>query len=151
MKCPGGCDDILKHEGLTGLLLRYRLARNEGESQGGLDLLFDHRWVLPNPIHVNVDATPPPSHLPPPCRPYFCYWVTIVQIVILIVSLSVYGVATIGLGIDQQPSDALDLSLDFRQVIRNVTNNPWIGPSQVCPALLLVMCYSDVVVTCCDV
>lgn len=76
---------------------------------------------------------------------------TIVQIVILIVSLSVYGVATIGLGIDQQPSDALDLSLDFRQVIKNVTNNPWIGPSQVCPALLIVMCDSDMVVTCSDV
>lgn len=94
------------------------------------------------------------SHLPlpspsPPCRPYFCYWVTVVHILILIVALSVYGVASIGLGIDQQPSDALDLSLDFRQVIKNVTNNPWIGPSQVrlhCSfvGMAVVTCSSDV-------
>lgn len=64
---------------------------------------------------------------------------TIVQIIILIVSLSVYGVASVGLGIDQQPSDALDLSFDFSQVIRNVTGNPWIGPSQVCAVLLVWM------------
>ena len=43
VKHPGGWDDILKHEGLTGLILRYRLARNEGESRGAIDLLFDHR------------------------------------------------------------------------------------------------------------
>lgn len=88
--------------------------------------IFSHPSLSPSPS--------PPLSL---CRPYFCYWVTIVQIIILIVSLSVYGVASIGLGIDQQPSDALDLSLDFRQVIRNVTGNPWIGPSQVCTALLV--------------
>ena len=56
---------------------------------------------------------------------------TVVQVIILIVSLAVYGFAPIGLGIVQEPSDTLDLSLDFRQVMRNVTQNIWLGPSQV--------------------
>ena len=32
-------------------------------------------------------------------RPYFSYWVTFVQIVIFIVSVSVYGYAPIGIGV----------------------------------------------------
>lgn len=30
------------------------------------------------------------------CRPYFTYWVTFVQILVFIVSVSVYGIAPIG-------------------------------------------------------
>lgn len=111
VKRLGGFDDVWKHEGLTGLILRFRFARHEGESRGATDLLFDH-------------------------RPYFCYWVTVVQVIILIVALSVYGFAPIGLGIAMEPSDTLDLSLDFRQVERNITQNVWGGPSQESLVLL---------------
>ena len=68
-------------------------------------------------------------------RPYFCYWATIVQIIILIVSVSVYGFASLGIGINEETSaDVLQVNLDFTQRFSNVTQNPWGGPSQVSDA-----------------
>ncbi|OQV17126.1 Inactive rhomboid protein 1 [Hypsibius exemplaris] len=61
-------------------------------------------------------------------RPYFTYWVTIVQTLILIVSVAVYGFAPVGFDHKQQSSLILETSLALETVDYLEPENFWLGP-----------------------
>ncbi|XP_074649232.1 inactive rhomboid protein 1-like [Tubulanus polymorphus] len=63
-------------------------------------------------------------------RPYFTYWVTFVQIVIYIVSVSVYGIAPIGFEKSTIKAEVLQTSLAIEQVSYFEKDNLWIGPRE---------------------
>ncbi|CAH1794931.1 unnamed protein product [Owenia fusiformis] len=63
-------------------------------------------------------------------RPYFTYWVTFVQVVIYIVSVSVYGIAPIGFGETQREATVMKSSVTLEQVSYFEPDNFWIGPRQ---------------------
>lgn len=62
-------------------------------------------------------------------RPYFTYWVTIVQIIICIVSITVFGLAPIGYGQTEKESLVLKPSLAMEPVGYLEPDNLWIGPT----------------------
>jgi len=64
-------------------------------------------------------------------RPYFTYWVTFVQLVIFIVSVSVYGFAPIGFGKKIESQDVLVTALYPKTIGFEEPENFWIGPRQV--------------------
>ncbi|KAE8748491.1 rhomboid like protein-1 [Frankliniella occidentalis] len=61
-------------------------------------------------------------------RPYFTYWVTTVQILILIISIACYGFGTIGINLTQRSGLVLTTSLSLKQVDYSEPANFWIGP-----------------------
>ncbi|GAU98687.1 hypothetical protein RvY_09801 [Ramazzottius varieornatus] len=61
-------------------------------------------------------------------RPYFTYWVTAVQILVLLVSIAVYGFAPFGFGFRQQSSLVLETSLALETVDYLEPENFWLGP-----------------------
>ncbi|XP_014669279.1 PREDICTED: inactive rhomboid protein 2-like isoform X2 [Priapulus caudatus] len=61
-------------------------------------------------------------------RPYFTYWVTVVQIVVCIVSIAVYGLAPVGFSQTQKESLVFKPSLAFEPVGYLEPDNLWIGP-----------------------
>lgn len=64
-------------------------------------------------------------------RPYFTYWVTFVQLVVLIVSMSVYGLAPIGFNKAKESKDVLSTALYPKTIGFEEPENFWIGPRQV--------------------
>ena len=65
-------------------------------------------------------------------RPYFTYWVTFVQIVVFITSVSVFGIAPIGVGKKVEKQDVLVTALYPQTIGFEEPENFWIGPRQVC-------------------
>ncbi|XP_034247424.1 inactive rhomboid protein 1 isoform X2 [Thrips palmi] len=61
-------------------------------------------------------------------RPYFTYWVTTVQILILFISIACYGFGTIGFNLNQRSGLVLTTSLSLKQVDYSEPANFWIGP-----------------------
>jgi hypothetical protein len=64
-------------------------------------------------------------------RPYFTYWISIVQIVILVASMISYGLAPVGLDLHRKSSLVLVTSLSLQQMEVIQPANFWIGPSAV--------------------
>ncbi|XP_055340135.1 inactive rhomboid protein 1-like isoform X2 [Paramacrobiotus metropolitanus] len=61
-------------------------------------------------------------------RPYFTYWVTVAQILILVVSVAVYGFAPVGFDSKQHSSLILETSLALETVDYYEPENFWLGP-----------------------
>ncbi|KAJ8667386.1 hypothetical protein QAD02_009048, partial [Eretmocerus hayati] len=61
-------------------------------------------------------------------RPYFTYWISTVQILILIISLFSYGFGPIGFDLAHRSSLVLVTSLSLQQVEYQEPANFWIGP-----------------------
>ncbi|XP_067939375.1 inactive rhomboid protein 1-like [Watersipora subatra] len=95
-------------EGIVGRLLNRQLKDDDAEVniKDQLDVLSDH-------------------------RPFFTYWITFVQIAVLIVSLSVYGVAPIGFGTEVISQDVLVTALYPETIGFEEPQNFWIGPRQI--------------------
>jgi hypothetical protein len=64
-------------------------------------------------------------------RPYFTYWITTVQILILIISLIVYGFGNFGFGSAHISGLVLVTSLSLQQVDYFEPENFWFGPRAV--------------------
>ncbi|ODN00733.1 Inactive rhomboid protein 1 [Orchesella cincta] len=62
-------------------------------------------------------------------RPYFTYWISVVQIIILVVSMITYGLAPVGLDLHRKSSLVLVTSLSLQQMEIIQPANFWIGPS----------------------
>ncbi|XP_035706084.1 inactive rhomboid protein 1 isoform X2 [Folsomia candida] len=62
-------------------------------------------------------------------RPYFTYWISIVQIVILIVIMILYGLAPVGMDLHRKSSLVLVTSLSLQQMEVIQPANFWVGPS----------------------
>ncbi|XP_039290855.1 inactive rhomboid protein 1 isoform X2 [Nilaparvata lugens] len=61
-------------------------------------------------------------------RPFFTYWVTTVQILILLISLWCYGLGPVGIHLTHQSGLVLVTSLSLQQVEYMEPANFWIGP-----------------------
>ncbi|XP_037093859.1 inactive rhomboid protein 2-like [Pollicipes pollicipes] len=61
-------------------------------------------------------------------RPYFTYWVTTVQLLVMVISLACYGFGPIGFELQQQSGRVLDISLSLQQVDYWEPPNLWLGP-----------------------
>ncbi|XP_054166513.1 inactive rhomboid protein 1-like [Oppia nitens] len=61
-------------------------------------------------------------------RPFFTYWITTVQILIMIIALSSYGFGSIGTGFEQINGLVYVKSLSLQQVDYFESRNFWIGP-----------------------
>lgn len=61
-------------------------------------------------------------------RPFFTYWINTVHIVVLFLSLVCYGIAPIGLGVEQKTGQVLVTSLSLQTVQHVEPRNLWIGP-----------------------
>lgn len=61
-------------------------------------------------------------------RPFFTYWVTTVQVLILIISLACYGLGPIGMDLRHRSGQVLVTSLSLQQVDYQEPANFWIGP-----------------------
>jgi hypothetical protein len=72
------------------------------------------------------------SH-PDDYRPYFTYWVTIVQIVIMFISLCSYGFGPVGFTKVKISAHVFVTSLSIQQVDYFESNNIWLGPRAVRP------------------
>jgi hypothetical protein len=64
-------------------------------------------------------------------RPYFTYWITTVQILILIISLFAYGFGHFGFGSTHITGLVLVTSLSLQQVDYFEHQNFWFGPRAV--------------------
>ncbi|XP_041474539.1 inactive rhomboid protein 1-like isoform X1 [Lytechinus variegatus] len=93
-------------KGLVGRVLnrRYRSKRMDSYVQKQIEEIEDHS------------------------RPYFTYWVTTVQIAIMIVSLAFYGFAPIGFSYTQKTGVVLQSNLVMETVGYMEPDNFWIGP-----------------------
>lgn len=93
-------------KGLVGRVLnrRYRSRRMDSYVQKQIEEIEDHS------------------------RPYFTYWVTTVQIVIMIVSIAFYGFAPIGFSYTQKTGVVLQSNLVMETVGYMEPDNFWIGP-----------------------
>ena len=78
----------------------------------------------------------PPPPLSPPRRPYFTYWLMFVHIVIMIISLSVYGFAPYGWDRFTESRTIRQSNLAFETTRRNVIPSVWGGPRQMDLVLL---------------
>ncbi|XP_064604448.1 inactive rhomboid protein 1-like [Liolophura sinensis] len=63
-------------------------------------------------------------------RPYFTYWVTFVQVVVFIVSVSIYGIAPLGISETRVTAMVTKPNLVTEQVAHIELDNFWIGPRQ---------------------
>ncbi|KAF0289097.1 Inactive rhomboid protein 1 [Amphibalanus amphitrite] len=61
-------------------------------------------------------------------RPYFTYWVTTVQLLVMLISLACYGFGPIGFELQQQSGTVMDISLSVQQVDYWEPPNLWLGP-----------------------
>ena len=61
-------------------------------------------------------------------RPYFTYWVTSVQFVIIVISLSLYGFGPIGIELHQGKGQVLSRGLYIEEVDYLEPSNFWLGP-----------------------
>jgi hypothetical protein len=61
-------------------------------------------------------------------RPFFTYWVTTVQVLILVISLACYGLGPVGLDLSHRSGQVLVTSLSLQQVDYQEPANFWIGP-----------------------
>ncbi|XP_015910629.1 inactive rhomboid protein 1 isoform X2 [Parasteatoda tepidariorum] len=61
-------------------------------------------------------------------RPFFTYWVTTVQILVLVISLAVYGFGPFGVRKTQRSGEVMVTSLHLQQVDYFEPDNFWIGP-----------------------
>lgn len=64
-------------------------------------------------------------------RPFFTYWVTTVQVIIMIFSLLYYGIGTDfthGLGVIERSGDVLASSMSVQHIVIWEQNNIWVGP-----------------------
>ncbi|XP_074105720.1 rhomboid-5 isoform X2 [Cotesia typhae] len=61
-------------------------------------------------------------------RPYFTYWITTVQVLVLIISLACYGFGPIGIDLNHRSGLVLVTSLSLQQVDYQEPANFWIGP-----------------------
>ncbi|XP_063234424.1 inactive rhomboid protein 1 isoform X2 [Bacillus rossius redtenbacheri] len=61
-------------------------------------------------------------------RPFFTYWVTTVQVLILIISLVCYGLGPVGFNLNHRSGQVLVTSLSLQQVDYQEPANFWIGP-----------------------
>lgn len=64
-------------------------------------------------------------------RPYFTFWITTVQIIIMLISLTTYGFAPFGLTRSQISGMVLVPSLSLQQVDYFEPDNFWLGPRAV--------------------
>ncbi|XP_065826804.1 inactive rhomboid protein 1-like [Oscarella lobularis] len=62
-------------------------------------------------------------------RPYFTWWLMTVQVIVLIVSMAVYGVAPIGFEFKTKQAQIMTTSLAIESRGYAVEQNFWIGPS----------------------
>lgn len=60
-------------------------------------------------------------------RPFFTYWISTVQILVLCISLVCYGLGPIGYGTEQRTGQVLVTSLSLQQVQQHEPRNVWIG------------------------
>lgn len=67
-----------------------------------------------------------------PYRPFFTYFVTFVQLVVMILACSGYGLAPFGLNLEREVAGEVVVpsSLEPERVCRIEDENPWIGPRQ---------------------
>ncbi|XP_026671584.1 inactive rhomboid protein 1 isoform X2 [Ceratina calcarata] len=61
-------------------------------------------------------------------RPYFTYWITTVQVLILIISLACYGFGPVGMDLSHRSGLVLVTSLSLQQVDYQEPANFWFGP-----------------------
>ncbi|XP_025993917.2 inactive rhomboid protein 1 isoform X1 [Solenopsis invicta] len=61
-------------------------------------------------------------------RPYFTYWITTVQVLILIISLACYGFGPVGMDLNHRSGLVLVTSLSLQQVDYQEPANFWLGP-----------------------
>ncbi|XP_044006424.1 inactive rhomboid protein 1 isoform X3 [Aphidius gifuensis] len=61
-------------------------------------------------------------------RPYFTYWITTVQVLVLIISIVCYGFGPIGIDLNHRSGLVLVTSLSLQQVDYQEPANFWIGP-----------------------
>ncbi|KJH45230.1 peptidase, S54 family [Dictyocaulus viviparus] len=61
-------------------------------------------------------------------RPFFTWWITLVQVLVCIVSLMFYGIGPIGWERVEMKDEVVDVSLIMRQVSYFEPVNHWIGP-----------------------
>ncbi|XP_043242732.1 inactive rhomboid protein 1-like [Amphibalanus amphitrite] len=61
-------------------------------------------------------------------RPYFTYWVTTVQVLIMVISLGCYGFGPFGFELQQISGKVMDTSLSLQQVDYWEPANLWFGP-----------------------
>ncbi|XP_020284336.1 inactive rhomboid protein 1 isoform X2 [Pseudomyrmex gracilis] len=61
-------------------------------------------------------------------RPYFTYWITTVQVLILIISLACYGFGPVGMDLSHRSGLVLVTSLSLQQVDYQEPANFWLGP-----------------------
>lgn len=64
-------------------------------------------------------------------RPYFTYWVTTVQILIMIITLATYGFGHFGFTHSQVTGKVMVSSLSLQQVDFIEPDNFWLGPRAV--------------------
>lgn len=64
-------------------------------------------------------------------RPYFTYWVTIIEIILYIIAVCYYGIAPIGTSQTEITGEVLMTSLAIENVAYDEYDNLWIGPTQV--------------------
>lgn len=62
-------------------------------------------------------------------RPYFTYWVTIVQVIVCLVSIFAYGLAPIGFSYELETGMATTSNLEKQFISYPVKQNFWIGPA----------------------
>ena len=62
------------------------------------------------------------------CRPYFTYWVTTVQVVIMVISLALYGFGPLGIELSQSHGQVLSRGLFIEEVDYLEPSNFWLGP-----------------------
>ncbi|KAK2161150.1 hypothetical protein LSH36_120g00026 [Paralvinella palmiformis] len=94
--------------------------------RGFIGQLFDLRYRqdrMNSEIEAQIEAID--EH-----RPYFTYWVTFVQVVIYIISVSVYGIAPIGFEDTFIYGEILTSNLAIQKESYIEKDNLWIGPRQ---------------------
>ncbi|TRY68543.1 hypothetical protein TCAL_07253 [Tigriopus californicus] len=62
-------------------------------------------------------------------RPYFTYWMTTVQILVMLISMMVYGVGPVGIDLYKKAGMVLVTNLELEPVDHLEPANFWIGPS----------------------
>ncbi|VDN07201.1 unnamed protein product [Thelazia callipaeda] len=61
-------------------------------------------------------------------QPFFTYWVTTVQVLVMIISLCTYGVGPWGFGLSEETADVLHTTVTLKRDSIYVQQNIWLGP-----------------------
>ncbi len=83
----------------------------------------DYKTLVRNQPHVRVQMDEMDDY-----RPYFTYWVTTVQIIIMIVTLALYGFGPIGVELASTTGQVLAQGLYLEDVDYEEPANFWFGP-----------------------